>query len=81
MLHFGLNLTYLKISGVLGLGGGSAAYQTCRRNKEARTAREGGEREQTVNGNLILLPDQNVEDGISGSIRTLSREKAVVYPD
>lgn len=25
-LHFGRNLTYLKISGVLGLGGGSAAY-------------------------------------------------------
>lgn len=42
MLHFGLNLTYLKISGVLGLGGGSAAYQTCRRNMRPGRTREGG---------------------------------------
>lgn len=49
--------------------------------KEARTTREGGETEQTVNGNLSLLPDQNIEDCISGSIRTLAREKAIVYPD
>lgn len=33
ILHFGLNLTYLKISGVFGLGGGSAACRTFRRNK------------------------------------------------
>lgn len=36
-----------------------------------------GEREQTVNGNLSLLPDQNIKDCISGSIRTLSRERTL----
>lgn len=70
--HIDRNLTHLKLSGVLGLGGGSAAYRTFRRNDEGKE----GEREQTVSGNLRLLPDQKIKECIAGSIRTQPRERA-----
>lgn len=40
-----LHVTYLKISGVLGLGGGSAAYWTFKRNEggQGNKERRGGE--------------------------------------
>lgn len=44
-LHVDVSPTYLKISGVLGLGGGSVAYGTFGRNEEGRTMEpEEGER-------------------------------------
>lgn len=38
--------------------------------------REGGRREQTVNGNLSLLPDPKIKECISSWMGTLSRERA-----
>jgi hypothetical protein len=46
-----LSSTYLKISGVLGLGGGSAACGTFNRKKQGGPWGRREKREQTVNGN------------------------------
>lgn len=40
IVHIDLYLSYLKISGVLGLGGGSAAYQTFKRNEGGQDSKE-----------------------------------------
>lgn len=52
ILHADLNLSYLKISGVLGLGGGSAACGTFRKNEEGvddkRKWRRKGREEKTM---------------------------------
>lgn len=48
IVHIDLYLSYLKISGVLGLGGGSAAYETFKRNEGGQDNKERRGREKRL---------------------------------
>lgn len=77
ILRVVLRVTYLKISGVLGLGGGSAAYGTFKRNEggQGNKARRRGENRLLVVIRAFFQA-RKIEECISGCIRTLSREGA-----